>query len=79
MSHDDQVCLKLGREVARMIRELVETVPSTDTGYTRREFTFPGGSVHLFIARNAEVADTFEKAAAEKFTVVDQTPPSQVN
>jgi len=78
MSHDDETCLKLGREVVRLIHELLSSAKA-DTGYTRRTFSFPGGEVYLFIANDPKLADVFDAAAARHFDVANVTPPSQVN
>lgn len=77
MSHDDEVCLKLGREIVRMIRDL--RVAGADAGYGRRKFTFPGGEVHVVIANDAKLADLFEAAASRDYAIETVTPPSQKN
>jgi len=77
MMRDDEVCLKLGREIVRMIREL-QKATNAETGYTRREFTYPGGAVNLLIVNDPKVADVMEAAVQEKYKVEDQVPPSQI-
>jgi hypothetical protein len=78
MSHEDQQCLKLGREIVRMIHD-VRTVAGTDAGYARRLFTFPGGSVHLLLCNESELADVMERAASGAYVIEEATPPSQKN
>jgi len=78
MTREDEVCLKLGREIARMIRELHE-VAGTDVGFTRRTFTFPGGAVELFLVKERELGDLFEAAAQKHYKVESVTPRSQQN
>ncbi len=78
MNRDDEACLKLGREVVRMINEL-RAMTGEDTGYVRREINFLGGSVHLFIAKDSTLADVFDDAAESRFDVQDITPPSQLS
>lgn len=77
MSHDDEVCLKLGREVIRMIRGLRKDT-SGEYGYARRMFTFPGGSVEMIIASHREIADLMDKAAAKAFEIAEKTPSGEV-
>lgn len=79
MTRDDEVCLKLGREVVRMIHDLRKRVPAGDTGYGRRKFTFPGGEVQLILAADSELADCMENAAAATYDVQSVTPTSEVN
>lgn len=78
MSYDDEVSLKLGREVIRMIGELKGAVQA-DVGYMRRTFTFRGGEVVMFLVNTDELADVFEKSADAHYAVSNMTPPSQVN
>lgn len=78
MSRDDEQCLRLGREVVRMIGELRGTAGS-DAGYTRRTFTFPGGEVTMFLVVTDELAGLLEAAATKAYDVATVTPPSQVN
>jgi hypothetical protein len=78
MSHDDEVCLKLGREIVRMIRDLWKT-PKADVAYGRRHITFTGGEVYVLLANNRGLADTMEKAAAKAYDVKSITPDSQTN
>ena len=50
MTRDDETCLRIGREIVRMIHELRDAAAG-DTGYTRRRFTFgANGEVYVFIA-----------------------------
>ena len=79
MSKDDEQCLKLGREVVRMIRDLKKVVAGKDTGFARQEVTFPGGSVHLFVVNDEELAETLERAAAGGYDVQEAVPPSKAN
>lgn len=78
MTKDDEACLKLGREVSRMIRDVVAT-PGGDTAYGRRRITFPGGEVHLLIAKDSTLADVMEAAADKMYDVETITPRSQTN
>lgn len=78
MTRDDEVCLKLGREIVRMIRD-VRSVAGNETGYARRKFTFPGGGVHVLIANDSELADLMELAASGKYNVQTAVPPSTKN
>jgi hypothetical protein len=78
VTHDDKVCLKLGQEIVRMIREL-QQVTKGERGYLRRTLRFPNGEAHLFIANNAELADLLEMAASGEYVVDFVTPPSQCN
>jgi hypothetical protein len=75
MTHQDDQCLKLGRILLGMIREL-HAQTKGETGYAQRTVTFPGGEVKLFIA-TGEVADTFNRVAEAKFSVQDVIPHSQ--
>jgi hypothetical protein len=76
MTHDDEVCLKLGREVVRMIRD-VQTTAQADAGFARRRLTFPGGAVHLFVVNDEELADVFERAACDEYSVRTVKPPAR--
>lgn len=78
MTKDDETCLKLGREIVRLINELNKTARG-DTGYSRRKFTYPGGSVHLFIVNDEDLAALFDSAAKSRYDVTSVTPPSQTN
>ena len=78
MTQDDETCLKLGREVVRMIHELLDTAQG-EAGYASRKFTFPGGRVHLFIVNSEELRALFDAAAASRYDVKSVTPPSQMN
>lgn len=75
MSRDDEQCLKLGREIVRMIAD-VRKVTQGETGYARRKLTFPGGEVHVLIANDTKLADLFEKAAAASYHIANAIPPS---
>lgn len=76
MTHDDEVCLKLGREVVRMIHD-VRKVSQGDTAYTRRTFTFPGGEVEILIVNDSKLADLFDAAADDRYHVQPVASPSQ--
>ncbi len=78
MSRDDEECLKLGREVVRMIRSLEKTTGG-ETGYSRRTITFPNGAVDLFIANDRTLARVFDAAAENHYKVQTVTPPSERN
>ncbi|HXS98640.1 MAG TPA: hypothetical protein VN736_28785 [Candidatus Limnocylindrales bacterium] len=79
MSRDDEQFLKLGKMVTRMIRDVMErTKARGDEGYARREITFPGGTVSVFIATK-DAGDVFERAADAAFAVKAVTPPSEIN
>lgn len=78
MTHDDEVCLKLGREIVRMIHD-VRKVTHGETGYARRTFTYPGGEVQLFLANDPKLADLFEQVASGEYNIQSVTPPSQRN
>ena len=78
MTHDDEVCLKLGREVVRMIHE-VRKATGEDVGYSRRTFTFPGGEVVLLILKDKALADVADAAISGKYKVETVKPPSEVN
>lgn len=78
MSHDDEQCLKLGREIVRMIRD-VQKVSQGEPGYCKRRFTFPDGAVTVFIANNEDLAEVLDKAASRKYAVENAIPPSTLN
>jgi hypothetical protein len=78
MSRDDEECLRLGREIIRMIHD-VRKVAKEETGYARRKFTYPGGEVHIIVANDARLADIMDQAASKAFQVTEATPPSAVN
>jgi hypothetical protein len=78
LSHEDEQCMKLGREIVRMIRDLAKTA-GRERGYALRRFTYPGGEAHIIVANHAEVADVMDKAAAKVFAIAEATPPSEVN
>ncbi len=78
MTPDDEQCLKLGREVVRMIRHLMQAGQG-ETAYARRCLTFPGGEVYLLLANDPTLADVMDKAAASTFQVENVTPPSEIN
>ena len=70
MDKHDQACLKLGREVVRMINDLRKRVPAGDVGYGRRHIFFPGGDVYLIVASSGELAAAMEAGAAKDFAVM---------
>jgi hypothetical protein len=74
----DRVCLKMGREIVRMIADL-ERAAGKDAGYARRTLTYRGGSVELLLVNQKALADLFERAAAREMDVADATPLSQLN
>ena len=78
VTRDDETCLKLGREVVRMIHELRDATQG-ERGYSSRKFTYPGGAVHIFIANDDALAALFDAAAASNYAVESVTPPSQMN
>jgi hypothetical protein len=79
VSPDDKACLKMGREVARMIAD-VRKVAKGDDGYARRKISFPGGSVHMFLANSDRLADLMDSAANGHYeSVTTVTPPSELN
>lgn len=77
MTHDEEVYLKLGREVVRMIAELNKTSQG-ETGYSRRRFTYRGGGVHIFLVNDSELADLLDDAASKKYAVKTVTPPAEI-
>ena len=78
MTKDEEQCLKLGQEVVRMIRDL-ENVTKGETGYARRNLTFPGGKVYMLIANNPKLADSMEAAATTHYNVESVRPPSTMD
>jgi hypothetical protein len=76
MSREDEQCLKLGREVARLIRELYAST-SGERGYSIRRFTFPGGEVHMILCNQSELADTMDAAASAKYEIAKVSPLSE--
>jgi hypothetical protein len=76
VTQDDETCLKLGREIVRMVHEMNAL---GETAYTRRTFTYPGGAVYLFVANNAELAAVLDAAAIRQYDVITLKPPSQTN
>lgn len=78
MSHDDEQCMRLGREVVRMVRDLARATGS-DTGYARRGVTFPGGDFQILVVNDPVLADQMEAVADEKYAVQTVTPHSQRN
>lgn len=78
MTKDDEVCLKLGREVVRMIHD-VRKASGDETGYARRHITFPGGDVHMLIVNDGALANLMEAAADKNYNVISTTPPSKRN
>jgi len=77
MNHDDEVCLKLGREVVRMIRDIRKTA-GVGSAYATRKLTFPGGEVYMLLANQKELIDLMHAAAEEKYAITGAIPPSQV-
>jgi hypothetical protein len=73
----DKACLALGREVLRMMQDLLRV--GHDPAYARREIKYPNGSMAIVLTNNHQLADAFEAAAAKAFTVEQQTPFSAVN
>jgi hypothetical protein len=78
MTRDDEACLKLGREVSRILSDL-RKVAGDETGYARRRITFPGGAVDLFLVNDPKLGDAFEAAASAGYTVHTVVPPSARN
>jgi hypothetical protein len=78
MTHEDEQCLKFGRMVLGMIRDLGQAAAS-EIGYCRRHVTFRGGSVELFVVNSAELAEAFDAAAARRYSVKNVTPKSETN
>jgi hypothetical protein len=78
MSRDDEQCMKLGKMVVRMIRDLA-SVPPGVAAYGRRGVTFPGGEVTLFVVKDSRLADCFDAAAGRDYAVESITPKSQTN
>ena len=78
MSHDDEVCLKLGREIVRMIRDLKKSA-GDELGYARRVFTYPGGEAHVILANHKTIADLMDQSAQAAHQIVDSVPHSQKN
>jgi hypothetical protein len=79
VTKDEENCLKLGRQVVRMIRDVRAVVETHQTGYARQRITFPGGSINLFVVNDDELADVFDAAAARRYDVKDTAGPSQLN
>jgi hypothetical protein len=77
MSAEDEVCLEMGREVLRMIRD-IHQVAGGELGFARRRFTFNNGSVELLLVNKSELADRME-AATECYDVQSVTLPAEAN
>lgn len=75
---DDEQCLKLGREIVRMIRDL-QKVSGGETGYARRLFTYPGGEAHVILSNDKRVADLMDAAARKAHEIAEALPPSLQN
>jgi hypothetical protein len=75
MNHDDEVCLRLGREVVRMIHD-VRRLAKAETGYARRTITYPGGEVILFVANDPKLADAMEEGPYLNYNVIGVESPS---
>lgn len=78
MTRDEMQFMKLGREVVRMIRD-VRAVAKDETGYARRQLTFPGGEVTIFVVNDKRLADLFDKASAAVHEIAEAIPPSTRN
>lgn len=78
MTHEDEQCLKLGREILRMVRDLAKA-SGGEYGYARRRFTYPGGEAHVILANHKQVADVMDAAAAKAFEIANATPHSERN
>ena len=78
MKRQDEQCLALGKEIVRMVGDVV-SAPATGVAYGRRRFTYPGGEFHLFLCREKQVADALEGAIATIYDVKAIVPPSQVH
>ncbi len=77
MTQDDEVCLKLGREIVRMVHDL--RAMGDEASYGRRKFTYPGGEFYVILVNQAPVADAMESAVKATYHVKDILPPSQMN
>jgi len=78
MTAEEQACLRLGREVARMIHD-VRKASGSYVSYARRKFTFPGGSVEILLTNDSNLATVMELAVKEGYAVESITPPSERN
>jgi hypothetical protein len=68
VTKEDDQYLKLGREIARMISDVLCTPPN-DAAYARREITFPGGAVYLILVKTKEQAERFDRLMASEYQV----------
>jgi len=78
-TRDDEQCMKLGREIVRMIRDVRKISKGLDAGYARRTFTFPGGEVQILVTDDGKVADSMERGVSKDFAISTATPPSTLN
>lgn len=82
MTREDEQCLRLGREVVRMLCDVLKVKQQGsvgDTAYARRTITFPGGQFDVFVVTDSSLAAVFENAASQAYEVQTVTPPSQVS
>jgi hypothetical protein len=77
MSLEEKTCLKLGRMITRMIRDLRSA--GDVRAYGRHQITFPGATIQLILANNVELAELFDRVADGIYNVATAIPPSQVN
>ena len=76
---EDRECLRLGREMLRLMREVYST-PQSDVAYCRRRFTMrQGGAVNVFVVRGDDLADAIDKAVEARYAVTTVTPKSEVH
>jgi hypothetical protein len=73
MTPEDQECLKLGRELIRMIGDVYSVRPAA---YSRRTFRFEGGAVELFLVKSKRLADLMDAAAERGYDVTEAAAPS---
>jgi hypothetical protein len=81
LSREDEQCLRLGREIVRLITDLrsVPAARGTDVAYALRDISFPGGRAYIFVTTDKEVAELFDYAASNRYEVKSATPRSQTN
>ena len=77
MDRYDEQCMRLGKDIVRIIKDLAALPPGKR--YAKRPITFPGGKVCLIVTPDEDIVSIMEKAVAERLDVADSIPKSEIN
>lgn len=70
MTHEEQECLKLGKHILRMIRDVLSTPAKDEAIGSQLVTTRDGGKIYLVVCKEAQTISDLEAVVAKRMDMV---------